>query len=230
MAIKMAVCAYCGVYTETEPEHVVPRCFAPDALRDSCKWVIVRGCSRCNRRFSSDESDFRAFCVMANSTQEDRTRDELFHGPVTRNWRRSDGRGRGSLRRMRANIYTPDGGQGQARLVPDERTLRVVRKIIRGLYYHHMTPKRCLHQVLPEESIWVGPVFEEARQEMDAALEWHEIHPSVFRYGLVECGEGAPDFLGIDSLWKIDAFRGTKFAAIVVSNTFPLVGRLEGSR
>lgn len=230
MAIKMAVCAYCGVYTETEPEHVVPRCFAPDALRESCKWVIVRGCSRCNRRFSSDESDFRAFCVMANSTQEDRTRDELFHGPVTRNWRRSDGRGRGSLRRMRANIYTPDGGQGQARLVPDERTLRVVRKIIRGLYYHHMTPKRCLHQVLPEESIWVGPVFEEARQEMDAALEWHEIHPSVFRYGLVECGEGAPDFLGIDSLWKIDAFRGTKFAAIVVSNTFPLVGRLEGSR
>jgi hypothetical protein len=44
----------------------------------------------------------------------------------------------------------------------------------------------------------------------------------------LECGEGAPDYLGIDSLWMIDAFGGTKFAAIVVSNTFPLVGRLEG--
>jgi len=228
MAIEMAVCAYCGVYTETEPEHVVPRCFAPDALRDSCKWVIVRGCSRCNRRFSADESDFREFCVMANSAQENPTRDELFHGPMTRNWRRSDGRGEGALRRMLENIYMPSGDQGRAWLVPNKRTFRVVRKIIRGLYYNHMIPKRRLPQVLPEEYIWVRPVFEQVPQEMDAAPEWHVIHPSVFRYGFVECGEGAPDFLGIDSLWMIDAFRGTKFAAVVVSNTFPLVGRLEG--
>jgi hypothetical protein len=60
--------------------------------------------------------------------------------------------------------------------VPDERTFRVVRKIIRGLYYHHMTPKRRLDQVLPEESIWVRPVFEQVPQEMDAAPEWHVIH------------------------------------------------------
>ena len=108
MAIKEDVCAYCGIWTQTEQEHVVAQSFAPDELRANCRWVLVPACSRCNRGFSADESDFRDFCVLAGSTGTTYIRDALFYGPLWRNWKRSDGRGHGALRRVLARSQRPD--------------------------------------------------------------------------------------------------------------------------
>jgi hypothetical protein len=227
MAIEMALCAYCGVYTQTEPEHVVPRSFATDQLRPHCNWVVVRACSDCNRDFSADESDFRAFSVMANSIRHNPVRDALFHGPVSRNWRRDDGGGHGALRRMLAMVWVPEGGDPGnpvgAVLVPDAGTIRAVKKIVRGLYFHHLTPKRRLAQVLPHEQIQVMALYNSIPASIFEFPEWITIHPDVFGYGFSE--DAVSDIPGVDSLWLLDAYRGATFFASVASNTFPWVGQ-----
>ena len=226
MAIEMAVCAYCGVYTQTEPEHVVPRSFATDQLRPHCNWVIVRACSDCNRGFSADESDFRSFSVMANSTGHNPIRDELFHGPITRNWQQPAGRGHGALRRMLAMIQLPEGSDPSnpvgARLVPDAGTIRAVKKMVRGLYFHHLTPIRRLPQVLGQERIQVMPLYDSIPASIREVPQWNTIHPEVFGYGFSE--DAVADIPGIDTLWLLDAYRGATFVAIVMSNTYPWVG------
>ena len=81
------------------------------------------------------------------------------YGPLRRNWERSDGRGQGALRHLLASIQRPDGtsptsnedllrNRGEVSIVPTENTFRVVRKIVRGLYYSHFTLVRALRQVL----------------------------------------------------------------------------------
>jgi hypothetical protein len=180
MAMKKAVCAYCGVETETEREHVVPATYAPVEVRGSCKWVFVPACGPCNRGFSADESDFREFAVLAGSMTGNPARDALFHGPVTRNWRRSDGMGKGALERALGKIRKPDGSGlsslvdlmtvGNLRIAPDDSMFRVVRKIIRGLYFHHFTETRRLPQVLPESQIWVRPIFDPLPQAMELII------------------------------------------------------------
>ncbi len=235
MAMKEDVCAYCGVYTLTEEEHVIAQSFAPEELRANCRWVCVPACSRCNRGFSADESDFRDFCVLAGSDGTTFIRDALFYGPLWRNWERSDGKGQGALRRILASIQRPDGtsptgnddllgNPGEVRVVPTENMFRVVRKIVRGLYYSHFTPVRALPQVLPEAQIRVTPIFDAELHVMDDFTDWRIIRDGVFRYVFVECEDGGLELPGVDSIWLLDAFRGAVFFVVVTSNTFPFVG------
>jgi hypothetical protein len=191
VAKASAVCAYCGRYGDTEEEHVVPQCFAPPEVQSSCRWVCVRACSRCNRQFSADESEFREFCVLAGSTEHNPVRDLLFHGPLKRNWERLDGKGKGALLRTLQKIQTPDGISAanrqeliavpnELRIVPNERMFRVVRKIIRGLYFSHFSAIRSLPQVLPEAQIRVWPIFDVMLGVLDEFTDWHVIHDNVF--------------------------------------------------
>jgi hypothetical protein len=236
MAIELAVCAYCGVYTPTEPEHVVPRSFAPKNLRNSCRWVIVRGCSKCNGGFSADESDFRGFCVLADSPGPNPVKDALFHGAVTRNWQQADDKGTGALRRTLAQIRKPDGSGltdlsdlvnvNNLRIAPDAKVLRVVKKIVRGLYFHHLTPIRELPQVLSEDRVFVEPIFDPLPQAICNLSDWHAIHPDVFGYAFAECEAAGLAIPGVDSIWLLDALRGAGFLAVVTSNAFPLLGSL----
>jgi hypothetical protein len=108
--------------------------------------------------------------------------------------------------------------------------LRVVTKIIRGIYYHHFTAKRGLPQVLPESQIWVNPVFNPAPHFMDLMHDfedWYVIHPAVFGYAVAECDEAGVPLPGVDSIWRLVASKGAVFDAAVLSNTFPLVGDVE---
>lgn len=235
MATDWAVCAYCGVYRETEEEHVVPRCLAPDNLQSKCRWVCVRACSGCNRQFSADESDFREFCVLAGSMGDNPVRDALFYGPMTRNWERSDGKGKGALRRILEKIQTPDGTSPSSqndlmsvpkdvRIVPNQKTFRVVRKIVRGLYFSHFTASRGGPQVLSETRIRVMPIFHRLPEWFQELPDWQSIHNDVFQYGFEECGEAELNLPGVDSIWLLDALKGAVFLVGVESNAFPLLG------
>jgi hypothetical protein len=231
MALEMAVCAYCGVYKETEPEHVVARSFAPPELRNDCQWVRVRACGKCNRKYSADESDFREFCVLATSPGDNTVKDELFYGAVTRNWRQSDGRGRGALSRRLGQIRKPDGSPlsdrtdlvnvSGLRIAPDGKMLRVVKKIVRGLYYYHFTPKHGFPQVITENRVSVEPIFDPIEDFFYDLPDWHVIHKNVFAYGFADCDEAGLDLPGIDSIWLLDVLRGAGFWAFVASNAAP---------
>jgi hypothetical protein len=235
MAMTKAVCAYCGVHTDTECEHVVPESFALEELRDSCQWVCVRACSRCNRGFSADESDFRGFATLINAPGETLLKDAMFQGPVWRNWQRPEGRG--ALERTLAMIRKPDGSGLSSRdelltvknlgIVPDVHVIRAVRKIIRGLYFHHFTATRGFPQVIPESQVWVRQICDWSQDDINTLYQCptlRVIHPAVFVYTFIECDDAGLALPGIDSVWLLYAAKGAIFEGIVTSNTFPLVG------
>ena len=235
MAMKQAFCAYCGEYKLTEKEHVVPECLAPDELYDRCQWVLVPACSRCNRGFSADESDFRGFAVLLNAPGETLVKDAMFHGPVSRNWQRPEGRG--ALQRTLSMIRKPDGTGlsnldelltvANLGLVASEPILRVMRKIIRGLYFHHFTEKLGFPQVIPESQVRVGQVYDWSQDDIDTMYglpTLRVIHPAVFVYTFVTCDDAGWAIHGIDSVWLLSAAKGAIFGGIVASNTFPFVG------
>jgi hypothetical protein len=56
MAMKKAVCAYCGVNTETEREHAIPATYAPVEVRGGCKWVFVPACGLCVAKITAAKS------------------------------------------------------------------------------------------------------------------------------------------------------------------------------
>ena len=111
----------------------------------------------------------------------------MFHGPVSRNWQRPEGRG--ALQRTLAMIRKPDGSGLSSLdelltvqilgLVANESVLRVVRKIIRGLYFHHFTAKRGLPQVIPESQVWVGQICDWSQDDIDTMYRLTDLacHP-----------------------------------------------------
>src|SRR5262249_32881413 len=129
--------------------------------------------------------------VLIDAPGDTLVKEALFHDPVTGNWRRPEGKG--AFLRMLRMIRKPDGTGLSSReelltvkglaLVPDEAVLRVVRKFIRGLYFHHFTPRRGFPQVLQESQIVVQPVYEWLRHVVEflyGSPETHVIHPAVF--------------------------------------------------
>lgn len=232
MAKQKAVCAYCGEYKETECEHVVARSFAPEELQDRCKWVCVRGCSDCNRGYSADEADFRGFATLIDAPNETLVKDALFHGAVSRNWQRPEGKN--ALVRMLEMIRKRDGSGLSSRdelltvknlgIVPNAGVIRVVRKIVRGLYFHHFTDTRGVSQVLQESQIGVRPVYHCSAEEIQLIYDLpnlHVIHPMVFVYAFLDCDEAGLDVPGIDSLWWLYAIKGPVFEVFVKSNAYP---------
>lgn len=232
MAMKMGVCAYCGKTRMTEEEHVVARSFALEEMEKNCHWVIVRSCPKCNRRFSKDEPYIRGFVTVINAVGETLIKDAMFEGPVLRNWRRPESRG--DFTRTMHMIRKPDGSglssenelltEKNLVIVPDENVLRGMRKIVRGLYYHHFTEKRGLEQVLPDSQVSVTPFYdftEERRQCMYGLPNVHFIHEAVFGYAFAECSEGMLDLPGVDSIWLLNWCKGPMFAGIVKSNGWP---------
>jgi hypothetical protein len=235
MAMKQAFCAYCGEYKLTEKEHVVPQSLAPVEMWDRCQWVLVPACSKCNRRFSADESDFRGFAVLLNAPGETLVKDAMFQGPVSRNWQRPEGRV--ALQRTLAMIRKPDGSGlsrldelltvGNLGIVANESLLRVVRKIIRGLYFHHFTATRGLPQVLPESQVCVGQIYDWSADDINTLYQLptlRVIHPAVFVYTFIERDDAGLALPGIDSVWLLYAAKGAIFGGIVRSNTYPFIG------
>jgi hypothetical protein len=107
MAIEMAVCAYCGKYTETVNEHVLARCFALPEMEKSCNWVEVRACPKCNVGFSNVEPFVRGFATLIKAPGETLVKDAMFESKVTERWRQP--REKGNLERTLKMFRKPDG-------------------------------------------------------------------------------------------------------------------------
>ena len=111
----------------------------PPTRRSEWRPIIIPTCESCNNGSSDDDAHFRTVVVIAGKANADAT--ELWDGPIRRALREVDGR-----RRVK-DVYelmspATDAGEGQYRIFPanDERVLRVVRKITRGLCFHHQLP------------------------------------------------------------------------------------------
>ncbi len=130
-------CVYCGTNQNLTREHVVARCFFPEQLPPNTQLVTVPSCMSCNGGISIDEEYVRAtFCSMLCCGSSPAVQQTTLHRNLINN------RSLVSILVEATElvpIYAPDGNYAfhWPSLTPDwSRVERVVRKIIRGLYYH----------------------------------------------------------------------------------------------
>ena len=135
------ICGYCGIEltrANTDKEHVFPKCLYPKSKRNSkIQRLTIPSCNSCNNGWSDDEAHFRNILMVAGDAPNS-PRQEIWNGPILRSFDEIDGSKRlNELYQLLKPTCVDD--QERYRVFPaeDDRILRIVRKIVRGLCYHH---------------------------------------------------------------------------------------------
>ncbi len=196
-------CGYCGeIRAELEREHVVAACLYP-ASRSTSKVqrITIPACPRCNRSWADDEAHFRNIVLMAGESNH--ASSELWPKAV-RSFDQIDGPRR--LRDIRRLMEpTEVAGVERWRVYPgrDDRVLRVVRKIIRGLSYFHG-----LGIVRTDERVWADVMKFRIPDEL--AVEFRHREPDIFQYWFESYHTGE-----FRSVWYLKFFERLTFIASV---------------
>src|ERR1700738_490073 len=197
-------CAYCCNDASTD-DHVVPKALYPPSKATSrFQRITVDACEACNNGWSNDEPHFRN--VLLVSGDPNSTVRELWKGKTRRSFTYADG-----LKRVRdlaaqiEPIQTPEGQRHMIYPAKDERVLRIVRKIVRGLCHHHKLSSP-VHDSQVVADIQRFQVPEEFLLEMTPAHAEEDV--LQYRYGVVDDPE-------IHSGWLLSFFWRTPFFCIV---------------
>ena len=143
---KGKLCAYCGK-PASDREHVFPKClYPPSKNKSKIQRLTIPACNECNNSWADDEAHFRDVMVLAGKPGG--IANELWE-TVQRSFKKSDGRRRAKdiisqLKPVEGNNYKIYPGR-------DERVIRVVKKVIRGLSHHYE-----IMTAVPESLVWVN--------------------------------------------------------------------------
>jgi hypothetical protein len=173
----------------------------------SCSQVqrlTIPSCKECNNGWSDDEVHFRNVLALAGEPNE--ARHELWDTTILRSFKKKDG-----IRRMRdiLEIMQPGKNDGNDRhkVYPgqDDRVLRVVKKIIRGLCHHHG-----IMSAVSEKRIWADILEYQIPQGflLEMTHEHREKDIAKYRYQVLS-------EYGIDSAWLITFFQRVTFVGMV---------------
>ncbi|UFZ08076.1 hypothetical protein LQG66_18065 [Bradyrhizobium ontarionense] len=203
MKIPKQCCAYCGEEAATY-DHVVSRALYPGSKAKSrFQRIKVPACTRCNASWVDDEPHFRNVLMVAGDPNA--AVRELWEGKVWRSFHHADG-----LRRVRdlARKIEPVETAGGPRHIiypgRDERVLRIVRKVVRGLCYHHglLSPLSDDQVFADIHRFAMSPAFLE---EMTAAHAEDDI--LEYRYAVIETED-------IHSAWLLTFYGRTPFLGL----------------
>lgn len=198
-------CVYCGRPNAKSVDHVVPRSlYPPSQPPGRFQRITVPACLECNNGFADDEVHFRNVVTLAGEATL----------PVQIIWREKvrpsfdqPDRAR-RLRELLAQIVpvsTPDGPRHAIYPAENDRVLRVVRKIVRGLcHYHNLLSPVADAQVWADIQRFAIP--EEFLNQMTSADA--EAHILQYRYGMLDQSE-------IHSGWQLTFYERTPFQCIV---------------
>jgi hypothetical protein len=132
---------------------------------------------------------------------------ELWEGPTQRSFTKVDGgkRARDLVAHM-VPVQTPQGERHMVYPGRDERVLRIVRKVVRGLCHYH----ELLSTPVLDEQVWADvQKFEIAPEFLTEMISAHvEEDVLQYRFGVIE----DPD---IHSCWLLQFFTRTPFFCIV---------------
>lgn len=199
------LCSYCGERLATDSEHVFPRNLYPASKSGSrVQRLTIPSCNECNIGWSDDEAHFRNVLVLAGEPNE--ARRELWETSIRRSFKEKDG-----IRRVRdlVEILHPVeiDGNDKHMVYPgqDDRVLRIVKKIIRGLCHHHG-----VMSAVSERRVWADILKYQIPEEFlsEMAYEHREQDIAEYRYQVVR-------EYGIDSAWLIKFFQHVTFIGIV---------------
>jgi hypothetical protein len=210
-------CAYCGVsVTGRERDHVFPSCLYPSSRSDSkVQRLTVPVCSRCNRGWSDDEAHFRNMLLVSGEPNE--AVRELWQTKTHRSFKEIDGhrRIRDLLEQMQ-RVETEVGERWAVYPGKDERVMRIVRKVIRGLCHYHriMSP-------VSDQRVWADVLRYRVPPEFLNEMEYHHREKDIakYRYQIL-------DDPPIHSAWLITFFERRTFIGMVstLKDGFPEEG------
>ena len=200
-------CAYCGAPAPETKDHVIPQeLYPPSKSESTVQRLTVPACSKCNHGWSDDEPHFRTLLTLAG--EPNAVVRELWDGKVNRSLREKDGPRRleDVWNRMKP-IETSSGLRHKIYPASDERFLKVMRKIVRGLHYYerrstvpdHLVSVDILNVDIPSEFLDAMPVY---HRELD-----------IFKYQF-EVFDGFED-IPMSSTWLLTFFENRKFIASV---------------
>ena len=199
-------CAYCGARAPETVDHVIPQGLYPLSKSESTvQRLTVPACSKCNHSWSDDEPHFRTLLTLAG--EPNAAVRELWDGKVNRSLREKDGPRRleDVWNRMKP-IETSSGLRHKIYPASDERFLKVMRKIVRGLHYErrstvsdHLVSVDILNVHIPSEFLDAMPVYHR--------------EPDIFKYQF-EVFDAFED-IPMSSTWLLTFFENRKFIASV---------------
>lgn len=200
------VCAYCGGPGPETVDHVVPRCVYPRGTAPE-EYLTVPCHAACNHAFSSAEPGFKEDVSAAGANEV----AAATRASVLRDFARPEGRTRGLrlLARFEAGRICP---------IRSPDTVRVVRKVVRGLAFFHG-----LLLAVDEEDVTVTPTMYEIPPAFVPEARIREIrHPDVFEcLGFVIEDLGKADAGPDDShsFWRLRFYDRVRFDAWIRSAT-----------
>jgi hypothetical protein len=199
-------CAYCGTgHAKLEREHVVPSCLYPTSKeRSRVQRITVPSCSRCNRGWSDDEAHFRNVLLVAG--EPNAAVHELWQTTARRGFRKTDGQRR-LLDLIQGMVPVTVDTRQRWMIYPgrDDRVLRVVRKIVRGLSHFH-----AVESAVSEDRVWTDVLKYQIPDELVRATPFHHRESDVIEYWYEAYEEG-----GLSSVWCLKFFERRVFVAAV---------------
>lgn len=131
---------------------------------------------------------------------------ELWETKTRRSFHEADG-----LRRAQDLIFqmqpveTADGPRHMVYPARDERVMRIIRKIVRGLCYHHsvMSP-------VQDQQVWADVLKDVIPSEFLGEMTYHHLEKDIFEYRYAVLDE--PE---IHSAWLLTFFEHRTFIAMV---------------
>ena len=198
-------CAYCGASNACDHDHVIPRCLYPASKATSkIQRLTVPACEPCNKSWSADEAHFRNVLLLAGEPND--AVHELWNTKTARSFQQVDGKKRlMDLAEMMKPTPTPEGERYIIYPAKDERVLRVVRKVIRGLCHYH----KVLTSV-PETRVWVDVLKYVVPQAFLDEMPIHHREQDIVEYRFQVLNEE-----GIHSAWLLTFFERRTFIGIV---------------
>jgi hypothetical protein len=168
--------------------------------------LTVPSCEKCNHGWSDDEPHFRTLLTLAG--EPNAAVRELWDGKVNRSLRAKDGPRRleDVWNRMKP-IETSSGLRHKIYPASDERFLKVMRKIVRGLHYYER------RSTVPDDLVSVDILKVDIPSEfLDAMPVYHrELDIFKYQFEVFDTFEDIP----MSSTWLLTFFENRKFIASV---------------
>lgn len=208
-------CAYCGAPVLTrERDHVVPASLYPDSKAGSkVQRLTVPVCRACNKSWADDEAHFRNVILVAGEPNP--SVHELWQTKTRRSFDEVDGRRRVlDIGTQMKPVEMVEGTRYKVYPARDDRVMRIIRKIVRGLCHHHgVSP-------VQDRQVWADVLKYVIQPEFLDEMAHHHLEKDVFEYRYAVLKEHE-----IHSAWLLTFYERCTFIALVAPEELPLGDR-----
>jgi hypothetical protein len=169
--------------------------------------LTVPACNPCNNGWADDEAHFRNVMLLAGEPND--AVYELWNTTAARGFRQADGiRRLDDLIEQMKPLQTPEGRRHMIFPGQDQRVMRVVRKIVRGLCHYHdvLSP-------VSDTRVWADVMRYAVPPAFLAEMPVHCREQDIVEYRYKVLNEGR-----IQSIWLLTFFERRTFVGLVATS------------